>query len=116
MRDQDGAPLADSSQDYRLPKNVTPRRYDIRLTPDLTAFTFQGEVSVAIVVNEAPSMRSDDPNWIAYPAVMDPMRRQRLSEKAAELRKSHPLIDWSDGDGSPGLRRVAMWASEPAET
>jgi hypothetical protein len=27
---------------------------------------------------------------------MDPMRRQRLSEKAAELRKSHPFIDWSD--------------------
>ena len=53
MRDQDGAPLADTSQDYRLPKNVTPKRYEIRLTPDLTAFTFQGEVNIAIVVNEA---------------------------------------------------------------
>src|ERR1700675_1580331 len=53
MRDQDGAPLADSTQDFRLPKTVTPRRYDIRLTPDLKAFTFQGEVSVAVVVNEA---------------------------------------------------------------
>src|ERR1700719_986139 len=53
MRDQDGAPLADSSQDYRLAKNVTPKRYDIRLTPDLTAFTFQGEVNVSVVVNEA---------------------------------------------------------------
>src|SRR6266481_9616647 len=52
MLDQDGAPLADSSQDYRLPKNVTPNRYDLRLTPDLKAFTFQGEVNVAIVVNE----------------------------------------------------------------
>ncbi len=53
MRDQDGAPLADASQDYRLPKNVTPRRYDIRLTPDLKAFTFQGEVNIAVVVNAA---------------------------------------------------------------
>lgn len=53
MRDQDGAPLADNSQDYRLPKNVTPRRYDIRLTPDLKAFTFQGDVNIAVVVNEA---------------------------------------------------------------
>ena len=70
---------------------------------------------IAIVVNEAPSTRPDDPNWIAYPAVMDPMRSQRLSEKAAELRKSHPFIDWSDGDGSPGLRRVAMWPSEASE-
>src|SRR5271157_4816072 len=53
MRDQDGAPLADASQDYRLPKNVTPKRYDIRLTPDLQAFTFQGEVDIAVVVNQA---------------------------------------------------------------
>jgi puromycin-sensitive aminopeptidase len=53
MRDQDGAPLADTTQDYRLPKNVTPKRYDIRLTPDLKAFTFQGEVNIAVVVNDA---------------------------------------------------------------
>jgi hypothetical protein len=66
----------------------------------------------AIVVNEAPSTRPDDPNWIIPPAIMDPARIQRLAEKAAELRKSYPLIDWSDGDGSPGVRRVAMWASE----
>ena len=51
MRDQDGAPLADTTQDYRLPKNVTPKRYDIRLTPDLKAFTFQGDVNIAVVVN-----------------------------------------------------------------
>ena len=66
----------------------------------------------AIVVNETPSTKPDDPNWIEYPAVMDAMRRRLLAEKAAELRKSHPLIDWSDGDGTPGLRRVAMWAPE----
>src|SRR5258708_39639513 len=52
MRDQDRAPLADPIQDYRLPKNVIPKRYEIRLTPDLKAFTFQGEVAIAIVVNE----------------------------------------------------------------
>jgi len=66
----------------------------------------------AIVVNETPSTKPDDPNWIEYPAIMDPMRRRLLSEKAAALRKSHPFIDWSDGDGTPGLRRVAMWAPE----
>ena len=66
----------------------------------------------AIVVNEAPSTKPDDPNWIEYPAVMDALRRRLLSEKAAELRKSHPLIDWSGCDGTPGLRRVAMWAPE----
>ncbi|MGA6974671.1 MAG: M1 family metallopeptidase [Candidatus Binatus sp.] len=55
MYDQDGAPLTDTMQDYRLPKSVTPKRYDIRLTPDLKAFTFQGEVNIAVVVNEATS-------------------------------------------------------------
>src|ERR1700722_11996118 len=53
MRDQDGAPLADNTQDYRLPETVPPSRYDIRLTPDLKAFTFQGDVNVSVVVNEA---------------------------------------------------------------
>jgi hypothetical protein len=66
----------------------------------------------AIVVNEAPSAKLDDPNWIEYPAIMDPIRRRLLSEKAAELRKSHPLIDWSDSDGTPGVRRVVIWAAE----
>src|SRR5215469_6085172 len=53
MFDQDSAPLADALEDYRLPKNVTPRRYEIRLTPDLKNFTFQGQVDIAVVVNEA---------------------------------------------------------------
>ena len=54
----------------------------------------------AIVVNEAPSTKPDDPNWIEYPAVMGATRRRLLTEKAAELRRSHPLIDWSVGDGT----------------
>ena len=52
-----------------------------------------------IVVNEAPSTKPDDPNWIEYPAIMDPKLRRLLSEKAAELRKSHPRIDWSAATG-----------------
>jgi puromycin-sensitive aminopeptidase len=51
MFDQEGAPLAESGSDFRLPKTVTPRRYQLRLIPDLTQFTFAGEESVAIVVN-----------------------------------------------------------------
>jgi puromycin-sensitive aminopeptidase len=55
MFDQEGAPLADSGSDYRLPKNVVPKRYAIRLIPDLEKFTFSGEESVAITVNESTS-------------------------------------------------------------
>jgi len=50
MRDQEGASESHQIQDYRLPKNVKPRRYDIRLEPDLKAFTFKGDESVAIEV------------------------------------------------------------------
>ena len=38
---------------YRLPETATPERYVIRLTPDLTHFTFTGEETVAITVHEA---------------------------------------------------------------
>ena len=53
MHDQQGAPNPPSIQDYRLPKNVTPRKYELRLEPDLKAFIFRGEESVAVTVNEA---------------------------------------------------------------
>jgi puromycin-sensitive aminopeptidase len=52
MHDQEGAPQSANIQDYRLPKNVTPRRYEIRLEPDLAAFTFKGEETVEVAVNE----------------------------------------------------------------
>ena len=38
---------------YRLPTNVRPERYQIRLTPDLTTWTFAGEESVSLQVHES---------------------------------------------------------------
>lgn len=37
---------------HRLPTTVTPERYEIRLTPDLSTWTFSGEEKVSIEVNE----------------------------------------------------------------
>ncbi len=37
---------------YRLPRTVVPERYELTLTPDLHAFTFRGEESVALRVVE----------------------------------------------------------------
>ncbi|MCY3911084.1 MAG: M1 family metallopeptidase, partial [bacterium] len=42
----------DSSNPYRLPRGVVPRRYELRLEPDLEAFTFAGTVGVDIEVLE----------------------------------------------------------------
>ena len=40
---------------YRLPRHVVPTRYDLRLEPDLTSFTFAGAVTIALTVSEATS-------------------------------------------------------------
>ena len=37
---------------YKLPETTYPERYAIRLTPDLTHFTFAGEESVTVTVKE----------------------------------------------------------------
>jgi puromycin-sensitive aminopeptidase len=38
---------------YRLPRTVLPRRYDLRIEPDLGAATFRGTEDVAVEVVEA---------------------------------------------------------------
>jgi puromycin-sensitive aminopeptidase len=40
------------TQSYRLPTTVSPERYEIRLTPDLTMHTFAGEETVLVQVRE----------------------------------------------------------------
>src|SRR5688572_1597923 len=37
---------------YRLPRTVVPRRYEVRLEPDLEASTFTGTVAIEVDVTE----------------------------------------------------------------
>ena len=53
MFDQETSISADKALEYRLPTSVTPDRYDLRLTPDLTSFTFAGEERVAVKVHQS---------------------------------------------------------------
>src|SRR5271170_4473402 len=53
MFDQETSLGADKALEYRLPSNVTPDRYDLRLTPDLHAFTFAGVERIAVQVHQA---------------------------------------------------------------
>ncbi|HXG52878.1 MAG TPA: M1 family metallopeptidase [candidate division Zixibacteria bacterium] len=41
-----------SRKPYRLPATATPERYELRLTPDLKARRFAGEVKISLVVRE----------------------------------------------------------------
>src|SRR6202140_1398844 len=53
MFDQETSISAAQALEYRLPANVTPDRYDLVLTPDLKAFTFDGAETVAVTVHES---------------------------------------------------------------
>jgi puromycin-sensitive aminopeptidase len=44
-----------SATEHRLPPAVRPQRYDIHLTPDLTAFTFAGREAIDVSVAESTS-------------------------------------------------------------
>ncbi len=39
--------------DHRLPRTAIPRRYDVRIAPDLDAFTFEGKVRITLDVPTA---------------------------------------------------------------
>ena len=41
------------AKSYRLPTTVIPERYELRLTPDLTSWTFTGREKVSIQITEA---------------------------------------------------------------
>jgi hypothetical protein len=63
---------------------------------------------LVIEVREMPSTGADDPNWVAATGAMDIPRTRRFSDKVAALRKSDPIIDWSNVDGQSGQLRVAL--------
>ena len=66
----------------------------------------------AVVLTEWKSTGPTDPNWVAASGIMEAKKLVRYSEKIAELRKTNPLIDWSDVKIVTGVRRVALWLSE----
>jgi puromycin-sensitive aminopeptidase len=52
MFDQETTLDADKALEYRLPTTVTPKRYELRLAPDLKTCTFSGEEAVEVVVSQ----------------------------------------------------------------
>jgi puromycin-sensitive aminopeptidase len=53
MSTETAALSAQETNLYRLPRNVVPEKYEIKLEPDLNSFTFLGEETVHIIVTEA---------------------------------------------------------------
>ena len=57
MTDTTSIGRVDPSAEHRLPYTVTPRRYELRLAPDLAAATFTGEVRIALDIGDADDDR-----------------------------------------------------------
>ena len=45
--------MTDSEAKYRLPRSVTPSRYELRIEPDLADGAFSGVEDVAVTIHEA---------------------------------------------------------------
>src|SRR5438128_930270 len=94
-----GVPMSEQKP-YRLPTTVTPERYQIRLTPDLSAARFAGEEKVLLQVHEpvrqiildatelefhAVAIKSPSGNVIPGEAVLDTENEQATLKFAQEL-------------------------------
>ena len=67
----------------------------------------------AIVLLEWEPKVPNDQNWIASYRNMDPACLLRFNEKVAALRKTDPIIDWSEVQIRLGShRRASFWLSK----
>ena len=116
------APMTDTSvtgpapippPQHRLPYTVEPRRYALRLAPDLEAATFSGEVHIEVLVHEAvdehrpPRSRADHrqrPRWSLPAATPQPAdRRARRGD-----RTTRPRPGGTARPGPGGRSRIAF--------
>ena len=52
MQSTTSAPAVTSKPSVRLPTHVVPKRYQVHLLPDLSAFSFLGKVEIRVDVSE----------------------------------------------------------------
>ena len=72
-------------KNYRLPRSVTPERYELRLAPDLASWTFTGTAVIAVAVHEPV---------------------QEIALNAAELELQSVLLRSADGRSTPGQAQL----------
>jgi puromycin-sensitive aminopeptidase len=101
MFDQETSISAAEALEYRLPANVTPSRYDLTLTPDLKAFTFDGTEIVAITVHAATA-----------DVVLNTLE---LEIDGAVAERGGKSVTASQIDPEPARERVRLHFGEPLE-
>ena len=71
--------VSGSNDPYRLPRHVTPTRYDLRLEPDLSTATFAGHVTITVTVLQATqTILLNAVDLVLQSAVVESPNRQPL--------------------------------------
>ena len=97
------APAPDE-RSYRLPKTVTPERYELTLSPDLNAFTYTGEERVALNIT-APTgeILVNALDLDIHEASLTNASGQRLSGTVRMVPDEERAYISLSGEASPGL-------------
>ena len=94
--------MGDTQDRYRLPRSVTPVRYDLTFTPDLEAATYTGSQDITVDVHEAVAAIS--------------LNALELEIDPGELRASDGRrIEVTGVDLDEELQRATLHLAEPAE-
>jgi puromycin-sensitive aminopeptidase len=100
---------ADPSARHRLPYTVEPRRYALRLTPDLEKATFTGEVHIEVQIHEAVrEIVLHAAELTVDSAHLEPGGGDRLTLAARTDEESERLVLTSDVALSPGPAVISL--------
>ena len=65
-----------------------------------------------IRLTERISSGAFEPNWGSTCDTLEPLKLALYDQKIADLRKTHPKIDWSEVKVVDGSRSIARWLTE----
>jgi aminopeptidase N len=77
------------AKSYRLPTSVIPERYELKLTPDLTSWTFTGEEKVSVQITEAAC------DIFLNAAELD-LHRVSLKRADGRVVEGRAILDWQN--------------------
>jgi aminopeptidase N len=77
------------AKSYRLPTSVIPERYELKLTPDLTSWTFTGEEKVSVQITEAVC------DIFLNAAELD-LHRVSLKRADGRVVEGRAILDWQN--------------------